>query len=86
LSISSHPLFRINGVQELLKGKKQYGGAWTSTIFIEFQSADPPLATPLEGNFVGNRGKQTQSDVVEGSRIPGVCLMQCLRGKSRRPL
>ena len=42
----------------------------------EFQSADSYLATSLEGNFVGNGGKEARSDVVEGSRVPEVCLMQ----------
>jgi hypothetical protein len=39
----------------------------------EYQSADPHLATALEGCFIGNR-KQPQSDVVEESRVPKVCL------------
>jgi len=37
-------------------------------------SADPHLATALGGSYVGNRGKQHQSDVVEESRVPEVCL------------
>lgn len=52
----------------------------------EFQSADSYLATFLEGNFVGNRGKQPRSEMVEGSRFPEVRLMQCLHGKSKRTL
>jgi hypothetical protein len=49
----------------------------------ESQSADPHLATALEGRFVGYRGKQSQSDVVEGSRVPGACLPQvCMKIRS----
>jgi hypothetical protein len=33
-------------------------------------SADAHIATVLEGRFVGNRGKQTYSGVVEKSRVP----------------
>jgi len=52
----------------------------------EFQSADSHLATFLEENSVGNRIEQPRSHVVEGSRVPEVCLMQCLHGKSRRTI
>jgi len=53
---------------------------------VEFQFADSHLKNSLEGNFVGNRRKQPRSDVVEGSRVPEVCLVQCLHEKSRRTL
>jgi len=46
-------------------------------------SADVHIATVLEGRFVGNRGKQPHSDVVEESRVPEDCLLQCLHGNSR---
>jgi len=46
-------------------------------------SADPQFATALEGNFVGNCGKQPQWDVVEESIVPEVCLLQLLRGNTR---
>jgi hypothetical protein len=36
--------------------------AWTVN---ECQSADPHLATAVQGRFVGNRGKEPQSDVVK---------------------
>ena len=35
---------------------------------------------------LGNRGKQRQSDVAEESRVPEVCLLQCLHGNSRLTL
>jgi hypothetical protein len=47
------------------------------------KSADPQLATALEGHFKGNHGKQPQLDVVEESRVPQVWLLQCLHGNSR---
>lgn len=46
-------------------------------------SADPHLSTALEGRCVRNRVKQPQSDVVEESSVPEVCLVQFLRGHSR---
>jgi len=46
-------------------------------------SEDPHLATALEGRFVGNRGKQPQSDVTEESRDPEVYSNQCLHQNSR---
>jgi len=49
-------------------------------------STDPHLATALGGSYTGNHGKQHQSDVVEESRIPEVCLPQCLHGTSRGTL
>jgi hypothetical protein len=70
-------------VQNFPKCKKK---SWCSAIMYvpltETQSADPHLATALEGRFVGYRGKQPQSDVVEGSEVPGVCLLQCLHENS----
>jgi len=33
-------------------------------------------AAALKGIFTGNRGRQPQSDVVEESRVPEVCLLQ----------
>jgi hypothetical protein len=48
----------------------------------EFQSADPHLATTLEGRFVGKRGKQPQPDVMQKRRVPEVCLLQWLHGNS----
>jgi len=42
--------------------------------------ADLHLVTAFEVSFVGTRGEQPQSDVVEESRVPEVC---GLRGNSR---
>ena len=39
--------------------------------------------TAMEGSLEGNRGKQPQSDAMEESRVPEVCLLQCLHGNSR---
>ena len=40
----------------------------------ECQSADPHLATSLEGSYVANRGKHPQSDVVEENMVTEICL------------
>jgi len=54
-----------------------------ASIINKSYSADQQLATALEERFIGNRGKQTQSDVVEESRVPYVCLPQFLHVKSK---
>jgi hypothetical protein len=41
------------------------------------------LQQPPEGSFIGNRGKQPQSDVVEDIMVPQVCLLQCLHANPR---
>ena len=38
------------------------------------------LATALDGGFIRNRVKLPQSDVLEGSRVPGpVCCTACMK-------
>ena len=57
--------------------------AWTVN---EVYPADPCLTTASERLFEGNRGKEPpppQSEVVEESRVPEVCLLQCQHGNSR---
>ena len=54
--------------------RRRCGGSPSCTNRKWIQSADPRLATALEEGCVGNRGKQRQSDVVEESRVPEVCL------------
>jgi hypothetical protein len=50
---------------------------WTTN---DSQSADPYLATAVEGRYIGNRGKQPQSDVVGESSVPEVWVLHCLNG------
>jgi hypothetical protein len=38
----------------------------------ESESADPHVATVLEGQFIGNQGKHSHLDVVEENRVPEV--------------
>jgi hypothetical protein len=47
------------------------------------ESAESHLATALEGHFIGNCGKHPQLDLVEESRVPEVCLLQCPHGNSK---
>jgi len=49
----------------------------------EFQSVNLHLATALEGCFLGKRGKQSQSDVMQKRRVPEVCLLEWLHGNSK---
>jgi len=51
-----------------------------------FRSVEPRIATTLKGRFVRTRGTHLQSDVIEESRIPKLCLQQSLHGKSRLAL
>ena len=61
----------------------EHRNGWTIN---EPQSADPHLAKALEGSYIGIRRKQPQSDVVEESRVPEVCLLEFMYGNPRGTL
>jgi hypothetical protein len=65
------------------KNMSEHHNAWTIN---KSYSADPRLTTTLEGRFLANCGKQPKSEVVGKSAVWAVCLVQCLRGNSRRVL
>jgi hypothetical protein len=83
-SISSHTFFpempcsRNSELQE--RNVVENHDAWNMN---KSYSGEIHLTTALEGCFAGNRDEQSQSDMMEWSRVPEVCLLQCLRGKSR---
>jgi len=70
---------RIPKVQE--ENVVEHHHAWTMNASY---SADSHLVAALERRFLASRGEQPQLDIVEKSRVPEVCLVQCLHGNSRR--
>jgi hypothetical protein len=67
LVLSTVPETRCSRIPELQEENVvEHRHVWT---IHETQPADPHLATALEKRFVGNRGKQTQSDVVDERRV-----------------
>lgn len=87
LFLSIRPATPCSKFTDVPKKKKnsvlEHHYAWTVN---NSWSADPHFAIALEGRCVINRGKQPQSDVVEESSVPQVCLVQFLHGHSRRTL